>query len=283
MSTFFSSTRPGVKVTHGAATFELPALYFRDDAFLLFFTADSDKVRALLPSDNLYPVLLSKRKAIVGIVAFNYIDTSLGPYGEVGVALPVVYGDSPPPILLPALMESRFNNYGLLVAHLPVTNTLARDAGRGVWGYTKFVADMRFTLTPESMKCRLAEEERHILTLTAPRKGFALRDNKPFVTYSVKDGDLIKTTLPLKSVIRFAVKPKGASLRLGDHPVARSIRDLGISEKPFMSRYFLEKSCVLPEGRVIERGARPLEGYYGKDREGKLEVVHAVGDVSKGS
>ncbi|MCP4690246.1 MAG: acetoacetate decarboxylase family protein [Desulfobacterales bacterium] len=280
MSTLFSSARPGRMVTYGATTFELPALYFRDDAFMLLFTADSDKVRAIMPSDKLFPVLLTKRKAVVGIVAFNYIETSLGQYGEVGVVLPVVHRDSPPPLVLPALLESRYKNFGNLVMHLPVTHTAARDAGRGEWGYTKFTSDMRFTLTPEYMQCRLSEEGRHILTLKAARKGFAMADNNPLVTYSVKNGDLIKTTLPLKSVSRLAIKPKGSSLQLGDHPVAESIRDLGISEKPFMSRYYLEKNLILPSGEVVERGVRPLEGYYGKDREGKLESVQAVGDES---
>ncbi|RLB77210.1 MAG: hypothetical protein DRH06_04275, partial [Deltaproteobacteria bacterium] len=35
--------------------FELPILYFRDDLFLLFYTADYNKVKALMPSDKLHP------------------------------------------------------------------------------------------------------------------------------------------------------------------------------------------------------------------------------------
>jgi hypothetical protein len=35
---FSSSLRPGRILSHGVATFECPVLYFRDDAFGLFYT-----------------------------------------------------------------------------------------------------------------------------------------------------------------------------------------------------------------------------------------------------
>ncbi|NIO11627.1 MAG: hypothetical protein GTO40_27860, partial [Deltaproteobacteria bacterium] len=140
MAAFFPTTRAFKTVTHGNLSFEVPILYFRDDAFALFFTADPGKVRSLMPSPRLHPVLLSAKKTMVGIAAFNYIETTIGPYGEVAVVLPAVYKASPPPALIPAILESRYPDFGALVMHLPVTHILARDAGREEWGYAKFVA-----------------------------------------------------------------------------------------------------------------------------------------------
>ena len=274
MRDFFRSTRPGRTVTRGTATFELPILYFRDDLFALFFTADPWKVRALMPSDSLHPVLVTPGKAMVGVAAFNYMETSIGPYGEVAVVIPAVYGDSPPPIILPALLEARYPGFGSLVAHLPVTRTVARDAGRGEWGYTKFVADMRFTITPEFMECRMSEEERHILTLKVARRGIVMRDRKPLVTYSVRQGDLIRTRIPQRGACRVSVLPGDSRLALGNHPVSDSIRELGLSDHPILSRYYVERSGILPSGVVVERGVRALEGYYGRDREGEHTVAY---------
>ncbi|MBW1781581.1 MAG: acetoacetate decarboxylase family protein [Deltaproteobacteria bacterium] len=274
MANFFDSARPGKTVTLGQATFELPILYFRDDMFALFFTADPGKVRALMPSDRLHPVLLTSKKALVGIAAFNYIETSIGPYGEVAVVIPAVYGPSAPPRTLPILMEARYPGFGSLVLHLPVTRTVARDAGREEWGYTKFVADMRFAILPEYMECRMSEEGHHILTLRVARKGMVMRDRKPLVTYSVKQGDLIKTTIPQKGACRMALGPGGSHLILGDHPVSDSIRELCLAPRPLMSRYYVERSGILPSGVLVERGVRPLEGYYGKDREGEHTVIY---------
>jgi hypothetical protein len=204
MTPFFPPTNARKTVTHGKLSFELPILYFRDDAFGLFFTADPNKVRSVMPSHRLHPVRLSAKKAIVGVVAFNYMDTTLGPYGELAVVLPAVYGASPPPVLIPALLESLYPDFGYLVMHLPVTTAMARDAGRQEWGYTRFVTDMHFTIAPEFMECRLSEKDQHILTLRVARRGIAKRDKKPLVTFSVKEGNLLKTTMPQRCTTRSA-------------------------------------------------------------------------------
>ena len=205
-------------------------------------------------------------------MAFNYIDTTIGPYGEVAIAVPVVYGDDPPPRLKPMLKESAFPGFGVLVLHLPVTNTTARDGGRAGWGYTKFVADMEFAITPEYMECRMFEGRNHILTMRVVKKGSIAKDTKPLVTYSVKDGNLLKTVIPQTGIQRKSFFPSGSFLNLGDHPVAKEILDLELKKKPMMSRYYLERSAILPLGSVIEEGVRPLDGYAGQDADGEHTV-----------
>ena len=71
---------------------------------MLFYTASLEKVIGLMPSDKLHPVHLPGNRALVGIAAFNYIETSIGPYGEVGVVIPAVYGPKPPPAVIPTLI-----------------------------------------------------------------------------------------------------------------------------------------------------------------------------------
>ena len=274
---FSSSLRPGTMLSHGAATFECPVLYFRDDAFALFYTADRHAIEALMPSKRLHPVRLPAGRALVAIVAFNYLETSFGPYGEVGVIVPVVHAPKPPPLLLPALLEGRYPGFGALVTHLPVTNPLARDAGRGEWGYPKFVADMRFTITPEAMTCDLSEGGRHILTLHVVRQGFLMRDNNPLITFSVRNRSLIKTVIPSKAGFRMALNPKGSFLKLGDHEVAQGLAGLGLARKPLLSRYYVERSAILPRGRVVEESVRPLDGYAGKDGDGLYETIYFPG------
>lgn len=256
-------------VTHGSARFELPILYHRDDLFGLFFSASFERVASLMPSANLHPTRLpGGGRAVVGIVAFNYFDTSIGPYGEVGVIVPAVYGERPPPPMIPLLLEAGYPGYGYVVLHLPVTTTTARDAGRGEWGYTKFVADMHFTTAPECFECRLAERNAPILTMRVPRRGWISRDTKPLVTYSVRQGDLIKTVIPQRGVCRNALLPRGWALELGQHEIASSIAALELSSRPLLSRIYIERNTILPAGEVIEREVQPLDGCSGVDREG---------------
>jgi len=274
MNEFFAGARPGVQASFEDASFELPILYFRDDLFVMFFTADLEKVRAAMPSGRLHPVTFFGNKALVGIAAFNYLNTTIGPYGEIGIVLPAIYGDKPSIGVVPAMMESRWPGFGVVVAHLPVTKTTARDAGRGQWGYTKFVADMKFANTPEYHQVEMSEEGEHILTMRVMKKGFVKRDNKPLITYSVLNNELIRTRIPQKGTCRVCLNTTGSHLMLGDHPVARSIEALGVGPKPVMTRYYIERSGILPAGEVIERDVAALDGYKGKDREGIHETSY---------
>jgi len=278
MDTFFGNEKTKLTVTRGAATFDLPIRYFRDDAFALYFTATFEKVKAAMPSDNLHPVVLPGNRAIVAVGAFNYIDTSIGPYGEVAVALPAVFGKKITAFngMVVALMESGYPGFGVVVMHLPVTRAEARDAGRGEWGYTKFIADMHFFISPEYLECSMLEGTHRILAMRVQRKGIYLRDKKPLTTFSVKDGNLIKTVIPQTATKRVSLITGGCRLELGDHPVSASIRNLGISARPFMSVYYPERAAILPSGTVIEEGVRPLEGYRGENREAARRIEYPV-------
>jgi len=279
MTPFFTNTRPGRSVTYNKASFHLPILYFRDDFFGLLFTADPEKIKAVMPSDRLFPLLLPTGRAVVAVFAANYTETSIGSYGEVAVAIPAVYGKEISPIsgILPALMESRYPGFGLLVVHLPVTRVKSRDAGRGEWGYTKFVADMHFDIMPEYMACKLSEGTQHILDMRVQRKGIYIKDRKPITTFSVKNNRLIKTVIPQKGTKRISINTTGSFLKLGQHSMAQSIRDLGISSKPFMTWYYPERSAILPSGEILEEGTRAFDGYMGKTRDAK----HTVSYVSQ--
>jgi hypothetical protein len=251
----------------------LPILYFRDDTFILFFVASFDKVKAAMPSDQLHPVRTFGGRAIVGITASNFVESTIGDYGEVAVWVPAVYGKSPPP-MIPVALETKYPGFGVVVLHMPVTTTLALDSGRGEWGYNKFTTDMDFDITPDYMQCRMREQDRDILTLHVKRAGAPLRDRRPIVTYTVKDNSLIKTTIPQRAAYRTALKPKGSYLTLGDHPVSRSIQELEIASEPMISRYYMERSGILPAGDVIERGVRSMDGYRGKNMEGRKTVSY---------
>ncbi len=249
---------------HGKAEFDLPIFYYRDDLFLGFFTADLKKVKEVLPSKDLHPVIFGPGKAIVVIGAFYYINTSIGPYGEIPVGIPVVW-KTPSIPFIPALMEKYYPGFGIFVMHLPVTSIIARDAGRGVWNYPKFVADMRFKNTPEYISVDMEEDGNYILGLKIDKKGIILRDNRPLVTYTEKDGYIIRTEIPVRGIYMTCIRPGAGRLDLGDHPVSRTIKELGVGKTPVITRYYVERSAILPEGEIVGKSDRRYMGYMGKD------------------
>ncbi|HDP80846.1 MAG TPA: hypothetical protein ENN21_08395 [Spirochaetes bacterium] len=273
MNTFFGKTRPGAAHMVGKTKVELPILYLRDDHFALMYTADPKRVREILPSKNLHPVLMPNGRALMAVAAFNFLETSIGPYGEVGVVAFTVYGKKPLP-LVPALMESRYNGFGSVVLHLPVTKIIARDSGRGIWGYPKFCTDMEFTVSPEFKQVELSDKGKHILTMRVPNQGALKRETRDMVTYTVKGNELIKTNIGQKGTSRQCMKPSDAELVLGEHPMADTVRFLGISGKPMMSRCFLERGAILPAGIAVEKNVTKTAEYAGSDYEGTHRVVY---------
>jgi hypothetical protein len=270
---FFNWTGPTAKgVDVGSAEIDLPIMYYRDDSFMAFFSAAYEPLQALLPSQELYPVTLPGGRATVVVIAFNYLDTSIGPYGEVGIVIPCTYG-RPAPALLSLALEGRFPGWGGFVLHLPVTSLLARDGGRAIWGYSKFVADMDFQKRPAYQRVRLAEGDAHILTLTVQQRGVPLKDNRPLITYSVRDGQLLKTTVPSRAVYQMGLRPGGGTLELGDHEIADQLRALDIATTAIATRNFLTRSAILPAGEPIGPVDQPHPGHAGEEREfGRLTV-----------
>jgi len=270
---FFHWTGPTAKgVDVGSARVDLPIMYYRDDSFMGIFSAAYEPVRALLPSGELYPVTLPGGRAMIAVIAFNYLETSIGPYGEVGIAIPCTYGRQAPP-LLPLLLEGRFPGWGGFVLHLPVTSLVARDAGRVIYGYAKFVADMDFRKRPAYQSVRLSEGDAHILTLTVQQRGLTVKDNRPLITYSVRDGQVLKTTVPSRAVYQLGLLPGSGTLELGDHEIADQLRGLGISTTAFVTKNYLTRCAILPAGEPIGPADRPHLGHVGEEREfGRLTV-----------
>jgi hypothetical protein len=70
------------------------------------------------------------------------------------------------------------------------------------------------------------------------------------------------------------LRPTSSFLELGEHEVAESLRELGIGPRPLMTRYYVERSGILPAGEVAEEGVRPLDGFAGADREGEHRIFY---------
>jgi len=271
---FFDWTGPMSQERVGAARFDLPIRYYRDDSFMAIFSAAYEPVCMLLPSPDLYPVRLPGDRAAVAIIAFNYLDTSIGPYGEVGIAIPCTYLNPAPP-LLPIVLEDKWAGWGGFVLHLPVTSIVARDAGRGLWGYAKFVADMDFEKRPAYQRVRLAEGGADILTLTVRQSGIAIKDNRPLVTYSVRDGNLLRTVVPSRAVYQVGLTPGCGVVELGDHAIADQLRGLDLSPTALATKNYLARYGILPAPEVIGPADSPYTGYAGADREyGRLTVSY---------
>lgn len=235
---------------------ELPIRYFETSTMLAAFPASTRKLQLLTPAP-LRVVELWPGRAPVGFMCFEYTKTTVGPYGEVGVAWPVVL-DRPAPPLLPMLAETRWPGLGWWIHRLPVTTDIALRAGRAIWGYPKLIAQIDFAWRDAARTCTLSEGGSEILRLEIDTRMPALPRRFPLRTYTVLEGEVLRTRVEVDAVgLRRKLFGK-ARLELGAHPIGRELRELELGlDRPVEVGWFPVWRAVLPAAEWRRRLAAP--------------------------
>ncbi|RMH45082.1 MAG: hypothetical protein D6689_00715 [Deltaproteobacteria bacterium] len=225
---------------------DLPIRYFDTAVLAAAFPARTARLQALVP-EPLRVVELWPGRAPLGIMCFDYRETTVGPYGEVAVCWPVVRSRRRPPPLLPLVIDGRWPEFGWWVHHLPVTTEIANYAGRTLWGYPKFVADIAFSWRDAQRVCTLAEHGEPILRLAVDTRLPARPQRFDVCTYTVLDGELLRTRIAVDAA-GIRSRRGRAQLELGPHPIGREIAALGVDAgRPVEVRWYPTWRAVLPE------------------------------------
>mmetsp|Transcript_66959 Transcript_66959/g.157973 ORF Transcript_66959/g.157973 Transcript_66959/m.157973 type:complete len:148 (+) Transcript_66959:473-916(+) len=138
----------------------------------------------------------------------------------------------------------RQDDVALYVLDLPVTTEDARNAGKEVWGYPKYVTGITTSFTAEGHSSELKDEYTltHQKGLNVPLGGI------PFVTFSVNDGHLIRTIINTGHVCYFGGSASIIDLGL-DGATINTMRTLGmLDQTPLTSFRTDAMTSHLPEG-----------------------------------
>jgi len=233
---------PATTVQTSTGPVQLPILYRRTRNLNAFFMVPTERVNRVLVQKGagaLSPGCQIGGRALVALACYDYQDTSIGPYREIGLAVPVL-----PPGVRPTLghwlqtltdVDSPSRQLGFHVLHLPVDTEAACAAGREIWGLPKFVTPIAYEDTPGQARIVL-HDPRHpyradlaILRLEG-RLGTGLPG--PSVSpllYSRHEGRWLRTPVQVRGGGQAHVRP-ALHLRTGGsaHPMAQVIRELGL-------------------------------------------------------
>lgn len=231
---------PRNTATTSAGPIDLPILYRDVSNVIAMFRARRDTVEDLLSGTGLEPALGIARDALVAIAFYEYRQTSVGAYNEVGVATFVRPTGRPASRLgfadLYRPVDARVT--GACVIDLPVTTAIANAAGRELWGYPKFVTDIAFRLERRRFECTIADPggDAPIATF-AGRLGLGVpAPPMSLVTFSNRRDDLVRTHIHVRGAVR-ARGGGGLRLTVGSsrHPMAERLRRLGLDgARPFL-------------------------------------------------
>ncbi|MEU8804511.1 acetoacetate decarboxylase family protein [Spirillospora sp. NPDC048819] len=179
-------------------------------------------------------------RAVCSLAFVRYADGDLGPYHEFAVAFLVRPPGSAPPSgtlgRLRTIAGGGMAGVGAFIHWLPVNQEFTLEAGRTIWGFPKELADIPMDLSGRVKRCAVRFGGRTAIEV-AVRPGAPIPSGSgtPSVeAYSCLDGVTRRTPWTLTpSDVR--MRPGGAKVVLGDHPVAEELRGLGLDRARALS------------------------------------------------
>lgn len=255
---FAKVVRERVETTRGGC--DLPILY--TDASLLgtFFLADQAAAAKLLQDTCLEPWPLFGR-ALVSLFGWEYRQSSVGSYREVGLGIQARKRGSKPSLVrlgLSLLSTPWGHPYGhalaqedqgIWVQNLPVTTEAAWSAGVEIWGYPKYISRIE-TDFDASARVRLGDE---LELEAAPMRG-PVTEGFPLVTFTAREGRLLRTVIEVGHRVRWDVGSAAKLELLGSGPTADSLRALGLEGASPVAVFRTDVfRATLPAGKDVGR------------------------------
>jgi len=236
-SPFFKDTPKKILEMDGEAV-EFPVLYYDFRSITCFFTAKTSQVKKLLPHPNFKPIEIWPRTSMLIISAFEYLDTSIGPYNEIAIAVPVAF---PPRFMIPGLATIsmlRKNAPHIYIHQLPVTTEIALKGGVHFYNYPKFLAQITFQDQGENLVVSLKENDNLILNMFTKKLATKRSDHFQVHTYSIRENVVMHTLVEqwAPSYGR-AVMGDIARLELGKHRISEELAGLNISMASHIGLY----------------------------------------------
>lgn len=237
---------------------ELPIFYRDVSNVIALFLVPRDRAARMLDGSGLVPGLTLGDRAVVALSFYEYRDTSVGVYNEVGTAIFALREGEPHPLRARAdlLLPPAWRRGGAWVVDLPVTTAAANAAGREIWGYPKFVTGITFDLAERRFASTVLDPNGRdeIVTLAGTLGRGVPAPPLSLVTLSRLDGALVRTHVDVRG--RQSARAAGSvRLRVGAsaHRMAANLRALDLDgARPFVVMTTDRFQSKLHEGRVID-------------------------------
>jgi Acetoacetate decarboxylase (ADC) len=235
---------PGVWIIQGE-TVTLPVMITRARLTAAVFTAEPAAARQVLTGVPLEPLIVFGR-VLSTLLIVHYHEFALRTYDEVGVGLLARGPDGRP---------------GMHLVDLPVTGAFTREAGQDIWALPKWLMEAVLTFGTGHTEATVRHEGAEVLRARVRhgrlRLPCGVRGSLPvwsFADRGAQAGRLLRGRLPMRlSGVR--VGRGDTDIRLGEHPMARRMRSLGMLGRPLLTVTAKRMSGPLGEFAAVPPGA----------------------------
>lgn len=188
----------------------------------------ADAARAVIAYSGLDVAEVLPGKAVCVLVFVDYRDGDLDAYHEFGVAFLV----RPPGASGAGGGLGDLRGAGAFVHWLPVDQSFTLEAGRGIWGFPKEMASIDLRLSSPYKRCIVRKDGRLVLDVLI-KPGFPVPGGgrvTPMTAYTHRDG--VTRRIPATMTAQGTrIRPGGALIRLGNHPIAKELSELGLPKR----------------------------------------------------
>ena len=212
---------------------QLPILIKDSTAVYCQFVAPREKVANLLRDKPLDPAFVLGSKALVGLTVQANHQSTVGTHVNMDLVIPVTRqtGFKRPSSWQEIRMSGDRRHMGFYVSDSALDSPVMLSAGREVWGYPKFMAQMltRFKGAQLYSECNDFDGRKGIVRLT----GFGPRlfrvPSIDLTMFSLKGNELLRSLVNTRGSFHLHW-PLGFRLQVGDsdHPMAQRLRYLGL-------------------------------------------------------
>lgn len=227
--------RRQMSVDHGPVRFPLAAT----NAGLLgaTFSVPVEQAWSLLPAtERLVPVRVTPRRAAILFFAWDVRRSDLGPYRELGVALPVALDASKATSPLPPQLW-RDSSLGLYNVELPVDRERCATIGAALLGLPHVVGDATTEIDARGGQAEFSFGNRPMaeLAVRLTRYPRERRHDLSFQTYSLLEGRILRTRVSATGE-GYRGRRGTAEITFGDHRRAQRLARLDLSRRPLELR-----------------------------------------------
>jgi Acetoacetate decarboxylase (ADC) len=214
---------------------ELPIKVGRASNSFATFLVNAKAAQAWIEDSGLRLIEVFPNVAIMQLVGVDYQENDLGDYHEAGVIF-YVY---PPGVekrlpffgAIRAFMKGEASSY---IHELPVNQSFTMHAGRFIWGYPKWIADIDIVQSGDAFETTLSAGGELVFSLRCKAGGTASMKNQKQPSIGVRNGAIYQTMGTANgSGVAFSLG--GEAPRLGEHAIAQRLRELGLPKKPIFS------------------------------------------------
>jgi hypothetical protein len=230
----------------------LPYRYFDNTSMAVIYTANTAKIKDLLPHPEMTPVELVPGRCLVAFACFEYRKPDGPPYNEVSISFLITYKQRQlPGITAAKMMLSRaISSY---VWQLPVTTEQACAGGVDLFGYPKFIADIEFESDDDWLTCTMYADDKGILELKGRK--LPTKRGKPirYLTYALENDTPLLAEV-LVNPVEYAESYKDSNVQLSllfGHEISHTLVQLGLSKRALLYQYSPFNESILFPARNI--------------------------------